>query len=49
MNEGTRTQAVRTERMILAFAALFLPALSLIPLGGLYLWKEGYLLWWGRR
>lgn len=46
MNEGTRTQAVRTERMILAFAALFLPALSLIPLGGLYLWKEGYLLWW---
>lgn len=26
--------------------ALFLPALSLIPLGSLWLWEKGYLLYW---
>ena len=46
MSEPRRTKAQRSERMILALVALFLPTASLIPLGGLYLWKEGYVLWW---
>lgn len=33
-------------RGILAAAALLLPSLSLLPLGGLYLWEHGWLLWW---
>lgn len=32
--------------MILLASALLLPSLSLLPLGGLYLWEHGYLLWW---
>lgn len=31
---------------ILVVSAMFLPTLSLLPLGGLYLWEKGWLLWW---
>lgn len=34
-------------RMILIASALLLPSISLLPLGGLYLWEKGWLLWWG--
>ena len=33
-------------RYILVATALLLPTLSLVPLGGLYLWQNGYVLWW---
>ena len=33
-------------RGVLAGAAMLLPSLTLIPLGGLYLWQHGLLLWW---
>jgi len=33
-------------RFILVVTALLLPTLSLLPLGGFYLWEKGYLLWW---
>lgn len=33
-------------RGVLAGAALLLPTLTLVPLGGLYLWEHGLLLWW---
>ena len=41
-----RTKAAGCARLILVVAGLFLPTLSLIPLGGLYLWSHGWLLWW---
>lgn len=42
-----RTPSQVAGRMILIASALLLPSLSLLPLGGLYLWEKGYLLWWG--
>lgn len=33
-------------RMTLVVAGIALPSLSLIPLGGFYLWQSGWLLWW---
>lgn len=33
-------------RVMLLVAALLLPALSLIPLGSLWLWQKGYVLYW---
>ena len=41
-----RTKVASRARLILVVAGLFLPTLSLIPLGGLYLWSHGWLLWW---
>lgn len=41
-----RTPAERTARFLVMLAALSLPTLSLVPLGGLYLWEKGYLLVW---
>jgi hypothetical protein len=38
--------AQRKTRIILLTAALLLPTLSLIPLGGLYLFEHGWLLYW---
>ena len=38
--------AQRKTRVILVAAALLLPTLSLIPLGGLYLYHQGWLLYW---
>ena len=40
------TRAARAARFILIISALLLPTLSLVPLGGLYLWEKGWLLWW---
>ena len=42
----TRTPARHTERLILVATALLLPTLSLVPLGGLYLWDNELVLWW---
>ncbi len=41
-----KTPAARATRLILAVTALLLPTLSLVPLGGLYLWEKGWLLYW---
>lgn len=38
--------AKRAMRYILVATALALPTLSLVPLGGLYLWEHGLLMWW---
>lgn len=40
------TPAARAEHVMMAFAALLLPSASLVPLGGLWLWEKGWLLWW---
>ncbi len=45
-SSSNRTPAARTARVILTVSALLLPSLSLIPLGGLYLWEKGWLVWW---
>lgn len=42
----TETPARRSARIILIISALLLPTLSLVPLGGMYLWDKGWLLWW---
>ena len=43
----TRTSAPRARLRVLVFAtALLLPALSLIPLGSIWLWQNGYVLVW---
>ncbi len=50
MKEPTEQQVRRTAsaatRSVIAGAALLLPTLTLVPLGGLYLWEHGLLLWW---
>jgi uncharacterized protein len=33
-------------RTVMVVAALFLPVISLIPLGSVWLWQQGYLLYW---
>lgn len=38
--------ATSAARYILVVTALLLPTLSLVPLGGLYLWEKGYILYW---
>ncbi len=40
------TPAQRKTRIILVTAALLLPSLSLLPLGALYLYQNGWLLYW---
>lgn len=40
------TRAAAAVRIALVVTALLLPTLSLVPLGGLYLWQHGYLLHW---
>ena len=40
------SSATSAARYILIATALLLPTLSLVPLGGLYLWEKGYILWW---
>lgn len=39
-------RARRTASLILIAFGLLIPALSLIPLGSLWLWQNGYLLYW---
>ncbi|HRK18386.1 MAG TPA: GTP-binding protein HSR1 [Hyphomicrobiaceae bacterium] len=41
-----RTPARRAELAFLTLSALLLPTLSLLPLGGMYLWEKGWLLHW---
>lgn len=41
-----RSPAEVRGRLILLSLGLLLPTLSLVPLGGLYLWDRGWLLWW---
>ncbi len=40
------SRASQAARFILVISALLLPTLSLLPLGGLYLFEKGWLLWW---
>ena len=40
------TPAQQKTRIILIAAALLLPSLSLLPLGGLFLYQNGWLLYW---
>lgn len=41
-----RSRARNAARAILAVSAILLPTLSLLPLGSLYLWEKGWLLYW---
>jgi uncharacterized protein len=41
-----RQPGPRVPRLVLLAVALVLPALSLIPLGSLWLWERGYILYW---
>ncbi len=43
---ASRTSLATGTRLALYLAAAFIPTLTLIPLGGLYLFEKGYLLWW---
>ena len=43
---GGRRRAQRTASLILITIGLLIPALSLIPLGSLWLWQNGYLIYW---
>ncbi len=42
----SKSSATSAARYILIATALLLPTLSLVPLGGLYLWEKGFVLWW---
>ena len=42
----SRRSAMRRVRGILLVTALVLPALSLVPLGSLWLWEHGYIVYW---
>lgn len=42
----TPPRARRTASLILLAFGLLVPALSLIPLGSIWLWQNGYLLYW---
>ena len=41
-----KRRAQRTASLILITIGLLIPALSLIPLGSLWLWQHGYLIHW---
>lgn len=45
-NRPTPPHARRTASLILIAFGLLVPALSLIPLGSIWLWQNGYLLYW---
>lgn len=42
----SKRQLSGATRGVVAAVVLLLPSLSLVPLGGLYLWQHGLLLWW---
>lgn len=42
----TEWKPARTLRIALLVIALLIPTASLIPLGGLWLWQHGYVLYW---
>jgi predicted GTPase len=41
-----KSKAERTARVAIVGLGLLVPALSLIPLGSIWLWQQGYLLYW---
>jgi predicted GTPase len=41
-----KAKAERTARIVIVALGLFIPALSLIPLGSIWLWQHGYLIYW---
>ena len=41
-----KSRAIHWQRLILSVAALLVPSLTLIPLGGWLLWEKGWLLYW---
>jgi predicted GTPase len=41
-----RSPSIRIPRLALLVVALLLPAASLVPLGTLWLWQHGYVLYW---
>ncbi len=41
-----KARAERTARIVIVALGLLLPALSLIPLGSIWLWQHGYLIYW---
>jgi hypothetical protein len=44
--ERRMRDALTPLRLIIVFTGLLLPTLALIPLGSLWLWQHGYLLYW---
>lgn len=44
---GSPKTAVGRARLLIVAVGLMLPLLSLVPLGSLWLWQNGLLLWWG--
>ena len=45
-SERARTPPKRIPRVVLLVVALLLPTATLVPLGTLWLWQHGYLLYW---
>jgi hypothetical protein len=41
-----KSKAERRARGILILLGLLLPTLSLVPFGSIWLWQQGYLLYW---
>jgi uncharacterized protein len=41
-----KAKVERAARMMIVALGLFIPALSLIPLGSIWLWQHGYLIYW---
>jgi hypothetical protein len=41
-----KAKAERAARIVIVALGLFIPALSLIPLGSIWLWQHGYLIYW---
>jgi predicted GTPase len=41
-----KAKVERTARLAIVAFGLFVPALSLIPLGSIWLWQHGYLIYW---
>lgn len=44
--EGRKRRGNRLLRTLFASAGLAIPTLSLVPLGSIWLWQHGYLLYW---
>ena len=40
------SDALTPLRLFFVFLGLLLPTLALIPLGSLWLWQHGYLIYW---
>ena len=42
----SKSRPERVARIVIVVLALLIPALSLIPLGSIWLWQNGYLVYW---